>query len=186
MNYNELIQLYFERSNAMQQYWNLYVIIVGGVLAFSSLRKQPAAITTALVCILFALFAYENLDAMKDTTAQRFATLEAIKQFDSGGVSRRSLEASARSARADSYARHVWKRQGYAHHQRPAYDRGTLRDGASKKKAQSGSEHALKRSIRRPHANSTSKICTDVVREFRAYVCCRCDLKQRSTTAEQN
>ncbi len=86
MNYNELIQLYFERSNAMQQYWNLYVIIVGGVLAFSSLRKQPAAVTTALVCILFALFAYENLDAMKDTTAQRFATIEAIKQFDSGGV----------------------------------------------------------------------------------------------------
>ena len=86
MSYNELIQLYFERSNAMQQYWNLYVIIVGGVLAFSSLRKQPAAITTALVCILFALFAYENLDAMKDTTAQRFATLEAIKQFDSGAA----------------------------------------------------------------------------------------------------
>ena len=86
MNYNELIQLYFERSNAMQQYWNLYVIIVGGVLAFSSLRKQPAAITTALVCILFALFAYENLDAMKDTTAQRFATPEAIKQFDSGAA----------------------------------------------------------------------------------------------------
>jgi hypothetical protein len=83
MNYSELIQLYFERSTAMQQYWNLYVIIVGGVLAFSSLRKRPAAITTALVCILFALFAYENLDAMKDTTAQRFATLGAIKQFDS-------------------------------------------------------------------------------------------------------
>ena len=84
MNYNELIQLYFERSTAMQQYWNLYVIIVGGVLAFSSLRKQPAAITTLLVCILFALFAYNNLDAMKDTTAQRFATIEAIKQFSSG------------------------------------------------------------------------------------------------------
>ena len=79
-----MIQLYFERSNAMQQYCDLYVVIVGGVLAFSSLRKQPAAITTALVCILFALFAYENLGAMKDTTAQRFATIEAIKQFDSG------------------------------------------------------------------------------------------------------
>jgi hypothetical protein len=86
MNYSELIQLYFERSNAMQQYWNLYVVIVGGVLAFSSLRKQPAAITTALVCILFGLFAYENLDALKDTTAQRFATLEAIKQFNSADV----------------------------------------------------------------------------------------------------
>ena len=92
MNYNELIQLYFERANAMQQYWNLYVIIVGGVLAFSSLRKQPAAITTALVCILFALFAYNNLDAMKDTTAQRFATLEAIKQFDSSAAATASKQ----------------------------------------------------------------------------------------------
>ena len=86
MNYNELIQLYFERSHAMQEYWNLYVLIVGGVLAFSSLRKQPAAITTALVCILFILFASNNLDAMKDTTAQRFATLQAIKEFESSAT----------------------------------------------------------------------------------------------------
>ena len=86
MNYNELIQLFFERANAMQAYWNLYVIIVGGLLAFSSLRKQPAAITTAIVSILFVLFAYKNLDAMCDVTAQRFATLQAIKQFDTGGT----------------------------------------------------------------------------------------------------
>ena len=82
MNYSELIQLYFERSTAMQNYWNLYVLIVGGILAFSSLRKHPAPITTLLVCILFALFAYENLGAMKDCTAQRFAVLDAIRQFD--------------------------------------------------------------------------------------------------------
>src|ERR1700719_3015358 len=82
MNYNELIQLYFERSTAMQSYWNLYVIIVGGVLAFSSLRKQPAAITTAIVSILFALVAYKHLDAVYDTTAQRFAVVESIKQYD--------------------------------------------------------------------------------------------------------
>jgi hypothetical protein len=81
MNYNELVQLYFERSSAMQQYWNLYVIIVGGILAFSSLRKQPAAVTTLIVCLLFALFAYNNLDAMYDTTQHRFATLKAIKEF---------------------------------------------------------------------------------------------------------
>jgi hypothetical protein len=86
MNYNELIQLFFERSTAMQAYWNLYVLIVGGLLAFSSLRKQPAAITTLIVSILFALFAYKNLDAMYDTTQQRFATLQAIKEFDSSGA----------------------------------------------------------------------------------------------------
>src|SRR4029077_10778844 len=86
MNYNDLIQLYFERSTAMQAYWNLYVLIVGGLLAFSSIRQQPGAISTALISILFALFAYKNLDAMYDTTAQRFATVQAIKQFDSSGA----------------------------------------------------------------------------------------------------
>ena len=82
MNYTELVQLYFERSNALQSYWTLYVVIVGGVLAFSSLRKQPAALTTAIVSVLFALFAYENLSAIQDTASQRFATLDAIKKSE--------------------------------------------------------------------------------------------------------
>jgi len=92
MNYNDLIQLYFERSTAMQAYWNLYVVIVGGLLAFSSLRKQPAPTTTLIVSLLFALFAYENLEAMYDTTRQRFATIEAIKQVDSTGTNAGSLK----------------------------------------------------------------------------------------------
>jgi hypothetical protein len=92
MNYNDFIQLYFERSTAMQAYWNLYVLIVGGLLAFSSLRKQPAAITTLMVSVLFALFAYKNLDAMYDTTQQRFATIQAIKQFDASGTNAASLK----------------------------------------------------------------------------------------------
>src|SRR3954468_8181458 len=79
MNYSELIQLYFERSNALQSYWTLYVVIVGGLLAFSSLRKQPATLTTAIVSVLFALFAYENLSAIQATASNRFATLDAIK-----------------------------------------------------------------------------------------------------------
>src|SRR6266480_1936501 len=64
MKYNDLIQLYFERTTALQNYWTLYVVIVGGLLAFSSLRKQPAALTTLIVSILFGLFAYENLHAI--------------------------------------------------------------------------------------------------------------------------
>jgi hypothetical protein len=82
MNYNELIQLYFERSNAIQAYWNLYVVVVGGLLAFSSLRKQPAAITTLIVSVLFGLFAYENHDALQIATGQRLATHSAITKFD--------------------------------------------------------------------------------------------------------
>jgi hypothetical protein len=82
MKYNELIQLYFERSNALQAYWTLYVVILGGLLAFSSLRKQPAALTTAMVTLLFALFAFKNLDAIHDVTVQRVAVLDALKQTE--------------------------------------------------------------------------------------------------------
>ena len=80
MKYSELIELFFERTNALQDYWTLYVVIVGGLLAFSSLRKQPAALTTLIVSILFGLFAYENLTAIIDSATQRFAALEAIRQ----------------------------------------------------------------------------------------------------------
>src|SRR5947207_4658052 len=86
MKYGDLIQLYFERTTALQNYWTLYVVIVGGLLAFSSLRKQPAALTTLIVSILFGLFAYENLDAIKATATQRHATLAAIKQSDAGST----------------------------------------------------------------------------------------------------
>ena len=83
MTYAELIQLYFDRSNALQWYWTLYVVIIGGLLAFSSIRKQPDWLTTALVTVLFCFFAYKNLDAIHDASLQRYATLDAIKQHPS-------------------------------------------------------------------------------------------------------
>ncbi len=101
MNYNELLQLYFDRSNALQNFWNIYVLAVGGILAFSSLRKQPAAVTTLLVCILFALFAYENLGAMKDCTAQRFAMLEVNQTLRRQWRGKDRPHGCARAARAD-------------------------------------------------------------------------------------
>ena len=76
----ELLQMYFERSNALQGYWTLYVVVIGGLLAFASIRKQPDRITTALVTVLFCFFAYKNLDAIRDVTLQRFAVLDALKQ----------------------------------------------------------------------------------------------------------
>jgi len=84
MTYSELIQLYFERSNALQGYWTLYVVIIGGLLAFSSLRKQRDVVTTILLTVLFSFFAYKNLGAIHDATEQRFAALHAIKQYPVG------------------------------------------------------------------------------------------------------
>lgn len=80
MTTSELIQAFFERSNALQNYWTLYVVVIGGLLAFASMRKQPDIITTALVSVLFIFFAYKNLGAIEDVSIQRIAILDAFKQ----------------------------------------------------------------------------------------------------------
>ena len=80
MKYDQLIQLYFERSTALQWYWTIYVLVIGGLLAYSSFRQTRDLITTALVTVLFSFFAYKNLDAIHDVTRERFATLELIKE----------------------------------------------------------------------------------------------------------
>lgn len=81
MNYNDLIQLYFERSNSLQAYWTLYVVVIGALLAFSSMRQKPDALSTLLVTILFGFFAFKNLGAIGDVSAQRMAALEAIRKL---------------------------------------------------------------------------------------------------------
>ena len=81
MHYSDLIQLYFERSNALQWYWTLYVVVVGGLLAFSSLRVRRDPITGVLVTVLFCFFAYKNLGAIGDVIGQRESALQAIHKF---------------------------------------------------------------------------------------------------------
>jgi hypothetical protein len=80
MGYDELVRLYFERSSALQWYWNIYVIVIGGLLAYSSFRQQRDFIKTVLVTILYCFFAYKNLDAIHDVTLQRYAILDSIKE----------------------------------------------------------------------------------------------------------
>lgn len=92
MSYYELIQLYFERSNALQGLWTLYVVIIGGLLAFSSLRKQRDLVTTALITVLYAFFAYKNLGAIHDVTVHRLAIRQAIQQSTSDGTVKQLLE----------------------------------------------------------------------------------------------
>src|SRR5688500_333777 len=81
MSYNELTQLFFERSNALQEYWNLYVVVIGGLLGLSTLRHQRDLIKTILITVLFACFAYKNLDAIHDVTLQRFAALKLVTEY---------------------------------------------------------------------------------------------------------
>ena len=94
MNLSELIQLYFERSNALQSLWTLYVVIIGGLLAFSSLRQRPDVWTTALVAILFIIFAFRNLGGIRDVTVQRLAVRDAIQRAEDAAPSRQGITAT--------------------------------------------------------------------------------------------
>jgi hypothetical protein len=90
MSYAELVELYFSRSNALQWYWTVYVVVIGGLLAFSSLRQRPDRITGVLVTVLYVCFAYKNLGAIRDVTYERYALLDLLKaapQLDSASPS---------------------------------------------------------------------------------------------------
>ncbi|MFO0914523.1 MAG: hypothetical protein U0795_16305 [Pirellulales bacterium] len=81
MSYSELIQAYFERSVALQWYWTIYVLVIGGVLAFSTLRRQREVVTTLLVTLLYIGFAYRNLGAIVSTATERASLLAAAKAY---------------------------------------------------------------------------------------------------------
>ena len=81
MSYSELIQAYFERSTALQWYWTIYVLVIGGILAFSVFRQRPETVTVVLVTALYACFAYKNLGAIEVTLLERQAFRSAIEDY---------------------------------------------------------------------------------------------------------
>lgn len=92
MSYSELIRAYFERSTALQWYWTVYIIVIGGILGFSTLRERPEIVTAILVTILYGCFAYKNLGAIEDTLAERQAIRIAIKDYPASGSNAADIE----------------------------------------------------------------------------------------------
>jgi hypothetical protein len=92
MNYGDLVRLYFDRLVALQWYWTIYVLVIGGVLAFSNFRQRPELVTTILVTVLYACFAYKNLGAIEATLAERNALVKAIKESPASPDDKRARE----------------------------------------------------------------------------------------------
>lgn len=86
MNYGDLIRAYFERSVALQWYWTIYVLVIGGLVAFSIFRLHRQFWTTVLVTILYACFAFKNEGAIEATAAEREAIRAAVTAFPSSGA----------------------------------------------------------------------------------------------------
>ena len=73
MDFKDLVTLYFDRSGAMQMFWNFYIAIVLGLFTFfGAVRHSPRLKHIAWLLLLgFALFAAVNLNALLDVTDQR-------------------------------------------------------------------------------------------------------------------
>jgi hypothetical protein len=85
MQYHQLVQAYFERSTALQWYWTVYILVIGGVLAFTTFRQRPDTVTTVLITLLYCCFAYKNLGAIEVTLLERQAFLTALTHYPDAG-----------------------------------------------------------------------------------------------------
>jgi hypothetical protein len=82
MEFKDLLSLYFERSNAMQMYWNFYITIVLSLMAFFGTIKLSTKIkyVTGILVLAFVAFAFVNLDALCEVDQQRIDAKCLIKQ----------------------------------------------------------------------------------------------------------
>ena len=60
MDAKSALNLFFERSNAMQMFWSLYIPIVLGIMAFFGAGSQRSRIPAASVTFAFVSFATVN------------------------------------------------------------------------------------------------------------------------------
>jgi len=82
MEFKDLLALYFERSNAMQMYWNFYITIVLALLAFFGTVKisSKMKLITGILILAFIGFALVNLGALREVDQQRIDAKTLIEQ----------------------------------------------------------------------------------------------------------
>jgi hypothetical protein len=81
MKYTDLVQLFCERSNALETLWTIYITLVGALLAFCATRTKLGLWTMSIITAAFLLFTAANMSAMRDVTLQRIAVKDAISAY---------------------------------------------------------------------------------------------------------
>ena len=81
MEFKDLVTWYFERTNAMQTLWSIYVTIVLGLLGFlgSAKLKPPRLRILCILLIAFLGFAFVNCSALRSVTRQRETLVNLVR-----------------------------------------------------------------------------------------------------------
>jgi hypothetical protein len=76
-----LVQLFFDRAAAMQQFWGFYITVVLGLLAFFGSAARTR-VNAAVMTLGFIGFAWVNLDGLRDAAQQRVEVCTALAHGD--------------------------------------------------------------------------------------------------------
>jgi hypothetical protein len=82
VTYNELLQAFFERSNALEALWTIYVTVVGALLGFCATRQKLGLWIMSVITVAFCLFAAGNLSGLRDVTLERVALHAALVNYE--------------------------------------------------------------------------------------------------------
>lgn len=86
-DFKDAISLFFERSNALQTYWNFYLTVVLGLLAFFGTAKvtSKTKLVAALVTVAFVGFCAVNLNGLLSIAEQRLNVCSYLAHFECKG-----------------------------------------------------------------------------------------------------
>lgn len=79
MKYSELLQLFFERSNEIVNYWTIYIVGMAAMLSFFAVRTRLDRRTKLILTAGFLFLAVFNLVGLLSVNNQRKAVIDVIK-----------------------------------------------------------------------------------------------------------
>jgi hypothetical protein len=73
MEFKDVLTMYFERGLALQTFWNFYITVAVGILAFIGVipSSRSDKLVASILTLGFALFAVVNLSGMIGVSNQR-------------------------------------------------------------------------------------------------------------------
>ncbi len=76
----DLLDFYFRCSDSMQTFWNFYITVVLGLVAFFASVKLPKRPLALVITTAFIVFAIVNLSGLHDLTLQRLTGAGQVKR----------------------------------------------------------------------------------------------------------
>ena len=88
VGFKELVSLYFERSNAVQTFWNFQVTIILALLAFfgTTTMTSKKLVLAGVLSFAYLVFACVNVIAVAEVTKVRGVTKGLIDQWSNPGA----------------------------------------------------------------------------------------------------